>query len=197
MLTMKNKQPPQFNDDDEEEHQIRIRGNEIWFWGPVTDDSMLELTVDLRDLETSLLQDHAKNPSSPEPGITLFIKTAGGDMFAGLSTMDFIWNMRVHVTTVADGCCASAGTFLLLGGHTRLIKEYSFVLIHQLSCEFWGKFSDAKDDLKSSAKFMKIVKAMYRDNTKLPEKKLKTLMKRDVYLSSAECVKYNVVHNIY
>lgn len=189
---------PRFSDDDDDgEHKVRTIGNEMWFWGPVNEESALDLTTELRKKESELLAKQAEHPWDDPPSLTLYIKTEGGCMFSGLSVMDFIWNMRIHVTTVADGCCASAGTFILMGGHQRLIKEYSYVLIHQLSCEFWGKFNDAKDDLKSSSKFMRMARKLYKDNTSLPDKKLSKLMKRDVYLNSSECVKYNVVNGIY
>lgn len=185
------------DDDEDESHTIEVVSNEVWFWGGVTDESMLELTTELRKLETSLLKKAADDPWGEQPGITLYIKTGGGDLYAGLSTMDFIWNLRVHVTTVVDGLCASAGTFLLLGGHTRLAKEYSFVLIHQIRTGFWGKYEDAKDEMKSNHSIMKRVSNLYKEFTTIPHKKLKSLMKRDIQLDSAKCLKYNIVEGIY
>jgi len=184
------------DDDEESSFEIKTFGNEMWFWGDVSQESCLELTQELRKLECKLRKESVDKPWDAPPSITLYIKTDGGCMFSGLSTMDFIWNMRCHVTTVADGNCSSSGTFILLGGHTRLIKEYSFILIHQLSCQFWGKYHDASADMKSNKKFMKMAKSLYKENTNLPKKKLDKLMKKDIYLSSEECVKWRVVHGI-
>ncbi len=203
-MTVTWKKPPmrvRADDDEEDEcteevYEIKIIGNEVWFWGGVSEKSCLELTQELRKLEVTLLKASAEKPWDDPPSITLYIKTDGGCMFSGLSMMDFIWNMRINVTTVADGNCSSSGTFLLLGGHTRLIKQYSFVMIHQLSCQFWGKYHDASADMKSNKKFMKMAKSLYKEHTNLPDKKLSQLMKQDVYLSSEECVKWKVVHGI-
>lgn len=185
------------SDDDFDSESVRVIGNEVYFWGAVSRDSILELTSALKKLESSIIAKNSKYTYTDMPGITLYINSEGGDMFAGLSALDTIWNMRLHVTTVADGQCASAGTFILLGGHTRMIKQHSVVLIHQISTSFWGKYTEQKDDMKASKKFMKIICDMYRNYTKIPQDDLKKkLMKKDVYLTADECLKYEIVHEI-
>ena len=41
---------------------------------------------------------------------------------------------------------------------------------------------------------MKMLKAMYLEKTQIPEKKLKKLMKKDIYLTPRDCLKYKIVH---
>ena len=41
---------------------------------------------------------------------------------------------------------------------------------------------------------MKMLKKMYLEKTKIPEKMLKKLMKKDIYLTPNDCVKYGIVH---
>ena len=185
--------------DDNEETQecvVRVVGNEVYFYGSVTTENILELNTALRTLENDLLCKFSSYTYSEVPGITLYIQTEGGDIFAGLSCMDHIRNMRVRVTTVADGCCASAGTFMLLGGHHRTIKKHSFVLIHQLSSGFWGKFQELKDETKSLSKFMKTITTMYNKHTTIPKKKLDIMMKKDMYLDADECIKFKIVDEV-
>jgi len=62
--------------------------------------------------------------------------------------------------------------------------------------EFWGKFEELKDELRSCAKLMEAIKLIYMKKTKIPEKKFKKLMKRDIYLSASKCVKYKIVHGL-
>lgn len=175
---------------------VKIVGNEVYFYGDVNQQNVLTLNTELRRLENEILSSCSEYTYCDPPGITIYINTEGGDIFAGLSAMDHIWNMRLHVTTVADGHCASAGTFILLGGHNRAIRAHSFVLIHQISSEFWGTFQDCKDETKAMAKFMKTLKDMYSSYTNLPEKKIKSLMTRNIYMDANECVKYGVVNEI-
>ena len=128
-----------------------------------------------------------------DPEIVIHIKSEGGDVFAGLSGMDHIKSCWCKVTTVADGLCASAATFLLMGGKYRMMRPSAYILIHQLSSEFWGKYEEMKDELKSCEKFMDIIKTIYKENTKIPKKQLKNMMKRDIYLTFQECMNYGIV----
>jgi ATP-dependent protease ClpP protease subunit len=48
--------------------------------------------------------------------------------------------------------------------------------------------------MKTSAKFMKMLKKMYLSKTEIPEKTFKKLMKKDIYLSPSKCLKYKIAH---
>jgi len=70
-------------------------------------------------------------------------------------------------------------------------------LIHQLATgEFWGNFEELKYEVKSCTKFMKAIKDIYMKKTKIPERKFKKLMKKDIYLTASKCLKYKIVHEI-
>ncbi len=168
-------------------------GNEVYFYGEVSQESVLELNITLKTLQRDLLIKYAEIGLEESPTIKLYIHSEGGCVFAGLSAMDHIRTMKIPVTTIVDGVCCSAATFILLGGKKRLMKENSFVLIHQLSNTFWGKFEELKDEMETVTKLMEHIKNLYRKNTTLSETKLKRLMKRDVYLDGDECIRYNIV----
>lgn len=175
-------------EDEEPELNIQVFENEIYFYEEVSDESILRLNIELRKLARL-------KPAS----ITLFINSTGGDVFAGFSALDHIRGSPVPVTTVADGLCCSAATLLLLGGHTRLVKEHSHVLIHQISTESsaWAKFEDLKDEIKNLETLMSKMVDVYRQCTELPEKKLARMMKHDIYLSSDNCIKYGIASGIW
>ena len=101
---------------------------------------------------------------------------------------------RVKVITIAQGACCSAATFMFLGGSERRMGQNAYILIHQLSTEFWGKYQDLKDEAKTCDKFMKGLKKMYKEKTKIPEDKFKKLMKKDLFLSASKCLKYQIAH---
>ena len=48
--------------------------------------------------------------------------------------------------------------------------------------------------MKTSTKFMTMLKKMYLSKTNIPEKKFKRLMKKDIYLSPSKCIKYGIAH---
>jgi len=49
--------------------------------------------------------------------------------------------------TVADGFCASAATFVLMGSKHRRIMPHAHLLIHQLSTGAMGKYEELKDEI--------------------------------------------------
>ena len=110
-----------------------------------------------------------------------------------MNLMNVLESSRVRVITVAQGSCCSAATFMLLGGSERRMGKNAFVLIHQISTEMWGNYEDLKHELRSTDKFMKMLKKMYMEKTKIPERKFKKLMKKDIYLSPKDCMRYGIV----
>ena len=186
------------NCDNTEEEYVKVQGSDVYFYCDVNELSVRELIMKLRALELDLLKKYLDLNITTKPVIRLFIRSDGGDIFAGWSAMDAIQSMkRVKVRTIADGCCASAATFLLLGGYSRHMTENSYVLIHQLNTDgVWGKYEEIKDHVNNFDMYMKRFRQIYGNYTKLPEKKLKKLMKRDLYLDATSCLKWEVVDSI-
>ena len=179
--------------EDEQEHEnVRTVGNDIYFYGEINNENVMELMCQLKTL-TVELQKKAIDAPGYEPYINLHICSEGGDIFSGLSAMDNIYANPVWVNTIAEGCCASAATFLLLGGHSKYVSPHSYILIHQISNEFWGKYEELKDELKSCKKFMKMIRTIYEKYTNIPKVKLDNMMKRDIYLSAKQAKKYRIV----
>lgn len=182
--------------DTDDENIIKTIGTNIYFHAEVNRKNVFKLIENIKILEIDLLK-KAVDLTDYAPEIQLFIHSEGGDVYSGFSAMDHIQNARVNITTIADGCCASAGTFILLAGKKRLMNQHSYILIHQISSGgFWGKFEELKDEIQTCTKIMDMVKTVYTEKTEIPEKKLKTLMKRDVYLSSEECLQYQIVSEL-
>ena len=186
-------------DDDESDdnsENIRVVDNDIFFYCDVDTDTILDLNTALNRLEKRLLKKSIDLPGY-KPEINVHIKSNGGDIFAGLSGMDHISSCRLPVNTIADGICASAATFILMGGSKRYIRPSAYVLIHQLSSGFWGKYEDLKNELQSCEKFMKIIRGIYETRANIPVKTLNAMMKRDIYITAKECLRYEVVGEIY
>jgi ATP-dependent protease ClpP protease subunit len=175
------------------ETTVKVEGSHVFFYCEVCDETVTELITMLTKLETELFIGLAKlGLHDVQPRVTLHIMSPGGDLYAGLAAMDHLKNMRAHVTTIADGCVASAASLIFLGGTERVVRRNAYVLIHQMSTEFWGKYEDLKDEMRQCEKLMRRLKRVYLKETGLPEKKLDRLLKRDLYLSFSKCVKYCV-----
>jgi len=173
----------------------KIVGNEMFFCGEITPESALEFTEKFKRLEVDLLR-RAADLVGYVPHINLYILSEGGDMFSGLALMNILQKSRVKVITIVQGACCSAATFMFMGGRERLMGANSYILIHQLTTEMWGKYQELKSEIKNCDNFMKMVKKIYLTHTKIPEKKLNKLLKRDLYLDKTKCIKYGIAHAV-
>ena len=181
--------------EEEEPDVTKTIGNEIHFYGEITPENTLEFVENFRKLEIHLLKQKA-DLIGYEPEIRIHIMSEGGDMFSGLLLKNILEKSRVKVITIAQGACCSAATFMFLGGSERRMGENAYLLIHQLSTDFWGKYQDLKNEMKSCDKFMAALKKMYMTKTQIPERKFKRLMKKDLFLSASKCLKYKIAHGI-
>lgn len=184
----------------EEPQFVKVQGSDVFFHCEVCVESVLELNMKLKKLELELLHKHLElGLEQFKPEIRIWIRSDGGDLHAGLSAMDCIASIRrCKVRTIADGVCASAATFLLLGGRTRYMTENSYILIHQLNMDgSWGKFEDYKDQMENLEQFMERFRKVYTRETKIPERKLEKLLKRDLYMDSDRCLKWEIVDYIW
>ena len=182
--------------DSDIEDDINVIGSNVYFYADVSNETITKLILELKKLEIKLKK-NAVDLDGYKPRIKLFIRSGGGDVYAGFSAMDHISSMKTHVTTIADGIWASAATFLLMAGKVRIATPSSYILIHQISSgSFWGKYEELKDEMKMCDKLMEMLKNIYNTKTELPEKKLKKLLKRDIYLTADQCMEYKIIDRI-
>lgn len=182
-----------------EDEYVRVQGSDVYFHCEVCEATVLELIIKLKKLESELLHRYLDLGIRRRPEIRIFIRSDGGDIHSGLSAMDAIQNMyRVKVRTIADGICASAATFILLGGHRRYMTPNSYIMIHQLNMDgTWGKFEDFKDQLANLQQFMDRFRKIYLEETNIPSEKLEEILKRDVYMDSTKCLDWEIVDGIW
>jgi len=175
---------------------IEVINNKIYFYSEIEREKTLQLIKNLRDLNIEM--EHTRNIHSIEEPIKihLYINSYGGEVFSGLSVMDEIINSKVPITTIVDGCCASAATLFSVVGQYRIIKPHAFMLIHQISSVFWGKFSELQDEMSNTRRLMKVIKDIYSKYTKIPEKKLDEMLKHDLWFDAKTCLRYGLVDEI-
>jgi ATP-dependent protease ClpP protease subunit len=63
--------------------------------------------------------------------IILHLDTPGGDVYDGINIFNAIQDHPAHVTVVVDAMAASAGSFILQAGDTRIMNRNSEVMIHE------------------------------------------------------------------
>jgi len=124
------------------------------------------------------------------------INSGGGSITAGISSMDTILRCKVPVHTYVDGFCASAATFLSVVGKKRYMSRNSYMLIHQLSSNFWGKYSEFEDEKQNLDLMMETIKNVYKEYTKVPMKKINEILKHDLLWDARTCLKYGLIDEI-
>jgi ATP-dependent Clp endopeptidase proteolytic subunit ClpP len=187
------------SDERDVEEYVQVQGSDVYFYCEVCEVTVLELNMKLKKLEKELLHKYLDLDIQEKPEIRVWIRSDGGDIHSGLSAMDTIASMkRVKVRTIADGLCASAATFILLGGYSRHMTPNSYILIHQLNMDgSWGKFQDYKDQMENLEQFMERFREIYLKETKIPEHKLEKILKRDVYMNAKKCLKSGVIDSMW
>lgn len=180
----------------QEDNEVFYEGNNIFFYGDVTKENVAKLNKLIKTLEKKILTACIEF-NLKIPDVYLFIHSDGGCVFSGLSAMNHISSSRLNINTVIDGFVASAATFLSIAGKRRYIMPYSTVLIHQMRTEFYGKHDELKDEVENCDNIMNNFHTIYQSNTKLPTKTLNQLLKRELYLTTEKCIKYEVAHELW
>ena len=177
------------------EKHITVQDNKIYYYSNVNRGSCSELNKKIGELEGKYLGT-AKSLGIEPPTIKLLINSGGGSVVSGISTMDTILRCKVPIHTYVDGFCASAATFLSVVGNYRFMSRNSYMLIHQLSTQFWGKYSEFEDEKKNLDLMMNTIKNVYKEHTKLPMKKLDEILKHDLMWDAKTCLKYGLIDEI-
>ena len=110
--------------------------------------------------------------------------------------MDTILRTKVPIHTYVDGFAASAATFLSVVGSKRFMSRNSYMLIHQLSSQLWGKYSEIEDEKKNLDLMMETIKNVYREYTRVPMDKIDEILKHDLLWDAKQCLEYGLIDEI-
>jgi ATP-dependent Clp endopeptidase proteolytic subunit ClpP len=189
------KSSPKKNVKPGEEKHISVYENKIYYYSGVSRESVVELNHKLGELEAKHLTVSNVLEIEPPP-IRLYVNSGGGSITAGIASMDTISRCKVPVYTYVDGFCASAATFLSIVGVKRYISKNSYMLIHQLSSNLWGKYSEIEDEKKNLDLMMETIKNVYKEYTKVPMRKVDGILKHDLLWDAKTCLKYGLIDEI-
>jgi ATP-dependent protease ClpP protease subunit len=176
---------------------IKELDNSIHFYAEISGTTCSELNRLLRILDVRM--QHAKitmNDPEFDPVIHLRINSYGGDIFAGLATVDTIRSLRTKVYTYIEGAAASAATLISIAGKKRFIGKNGFMLIHQLSSVCAGTFERLEDEQENNRRIMTSIKSLYKEYTKIPMKELDNILKHDLWFDAQTCLKYGLVDQV-
>ena len=178
------------------EKHISVQDNKIYFYSGVNRNACCELNKKIGEIESKGLTLRNTLDLDQPPTIRIFINSGGGSIVSGISSMDTILRSKVPTETYVDGFSASAATFLSVVGNQRFMSRNSYMLVHQLSTQFWGTYSNFEDEKQNLDLMMKNIKNIYKQYTKIPMKKLDEILKHDLMWDAKTCLEYGMIDEI-
>jgi ATP-dependent protease ClpP protease subunit len=184
----------QLNNGKPEKH-ISVHENKIYYYSNVNRESAVELNKKIGEIESKSLT-LANTLDIDPPALKILINSGGGSITAGISSMDTMLRCKVPIHTYVDGFAASAATFLSVVGNYRFMSRNSYMLIHQLSSNFWGTYANFEDEKQNLDLMMKTIKDVYKKYTKVPMKKLDEILKHDLLWDANTCLEMGMIDEI-
>ncbi len=174
---------------------IETVNNHIYFYSAIDTQSVLNLIKAIRETTDQMIID-ARKAGFDSPSLYLHINSPGGSVLDGFAAMDAISTNEIPIVTIVDGVAASSGTFLTIVGKERWINKHAYMLIHQISSGYWGKYNENKDAMRNMDSLMQDLKDMYKEYTNLPNKKLEEILNHNLYFNAETCLKYGIADKV-
>jgi len=175
---------------------IEVDENKIYFYTEVGEKEALDLNKILRHLDIEMQHLKERLGLSEDPPIRLYIHSPGGSFFSALSIIDAIKSCKSPVYTYIDGHAASAATMISVVGKRRFATRNSFMLIHQQRMIWEGKHADFIDEIENQKHVTETMKRVYLEHTKMSEKELTAILKRELHIPAEECLKLGLIDGI-
>lgn len=104
--------------------------------------------------------------------IEVLITSLGGYVDDALQIHDALKEHPAKVTTIVQGCCASAATIIACAGDVRIISPNALYLIHK--CIGWadGNENDLQEELEAQRTTNEVILKIYKGVLKKDEKEL-------------------------
>lgn len=170
--------------------------NNIYLYGPVTQDSCNELKNALENLDFNAQVFKLQYGIAPPP-IKLHIQSEGGSLLNAFFITDVICTLHTPVYTYIEGYAASAASVISVVGEKRFITKNSLLMMHQLSSHTDDvKFEELDDNMKNLNTMMDKLKNIYLTHSNLDTSKLNSILMHDVWFDAKKCLEYDLVDEI-
>ena len=198
---MKNINIKYLNNEEETEEEsddtntIKVSGNNIYFYSEITRQSILDLTLIIKELTVKLL--NLINVYEVDiPCIKLHINSEGGEVFAVFSILKLIESNTIPIHSIIEGQACSAATMLSVVAEKRFITEHSYMLIHNLSSDFWGKMHELEDEMINLKELTRKIKSIYKTYSTIKKTELEKKKKKDLLLTPNVCKRHGLIDEI-
>ena len=125
------------------------------------------------------------------PNLTVRINSMGGSVSEGLAIYNLLNDFKGNVTTIVDGFACSAASVVFMAGDKRIVPESGLLMIHNA----WGYAEGDSNAMKKYAEDLEKITQpsvnIYVSKTGLSEEKIKEMMDKETWITSAEALKLN------
>lgn len=131
-------------------------------------------------------------------GISLYINSPGGSVYAGLAIYDTMQHVPPDVTTICVGMAMSMSAVLLGGGAQgrRFALPNSRIMIHQGSAGFQGAPTDIEIHAAEIISAKKRVTEILSEHTGRPGDEISRDIDRDRFMSAMDAKEYGLIDEI-
>jgi len=167
-------------------HLLRQR---IIFLGTPIDDQIANLVV------AELLHLEAEEPSK---GISLYINSPGGSLYAGLAIYDAMQFVKPEVATICVGAAMSVSALLLAAGAKgkRMALPHAKVVVHQLEVGFEGEVTDIEIHAREVIALKRSTEEIFARHTGQPLETISRDMERDNFMSAEQARAYGIIDSV-
>lgn len=183
------------SDTENDDYQINVdkKHKMIQFTGEISSKSVHSLKDRIMELVNVLKK-------SDERVVHLHLQSEGGCLFSGIGMFDWCTLMKsthdFEIYCYGMGLVASAASMIFMAGGVRLCGRNSYFLIHSISTVTSGiistNFEEEKQNFKNDQVIMDQLTRFYKEHTTITDKMLGKCMKKDVYMTYDQCVKYGI-----
>lgn len=179
-------------EEDEEAYLPRRKNNDFIIVNEFSEDACIDFREDFFRLEASPKHDI----------IPIYIDSFGGDVYSLQCMLSIIESSDKKVATICNSKAFSCGAILLSSGSKglRFMAPNAFLLIHQVSFETYGKFSEVSVSTEHCAKLNSDLMHILDKNSGHPTGYFeKTLVKHnnsDWYLDCNQALKEGLIDQI-
>lgn len=128
--------------------------------------------------------------------IILWINSGGGYCTDGFALIDTMRLSKVPIITVIKGKACSMAGLISVAGHTRIITENSWYMIHDVHGGAVDYIEKAKIRMEFIIREQKQVFDFLKKNTKLTNKDLESAKNKELWLNPDECLQKGIVDQV-
>jgi ATP-dependent Clp protease protease subunit len=132
--------------------------------------------------------------------LTILVNSPGGQMYDGFAIIDLMDTSRLKIKTVGIGMIASMASLITTAGTKgmRTMTKNSFVMTHQFSTYFEGKYHEVIATRKHDDDLHTRCIEHFLRHTKMTEKQIKDVIlgSSDKWLTAKEALKYGMCDKI-